>query len=289
GCSEIDRAGIVDRERRSCHSFDDVADVREVSVLLPVSPDLVGIHADESLRDECDHGMRLVLALAVRGEQPARDRLKAVLLPVSAKGHLPHQLGPPVLAVCGGAAMLERIGPFLAKVDRLTVDGLLLEVHWIHASGTREAEAFDAGAERLVDDIAIEDKIRRAVRGVSIDEAAPPVSSREMKAHFAICDSFTCECPVSQIAELELDALDAVVQVRERAAGKVVGDANAGAAIHEQVDEMAPDERRAARDEDPYVTPLIWLASVLCVHSPSPSSSLCNQERPSRPFLQPSV
>src|SRR5437879_4277865 len=84
---------------------------------------------------------------------------------------------------------------------------------------------------------------------MSVDEASSPVRGRKVEDDLLSGHRLARELPLAEVAEPELDRLDAVGEIFQPTAREVVGDSDAGAGLDEPVDEMAADERRAARDK----------------------------------------
>src|SRR6185503_15030083 len=97
--AEVHRCAVVDLLCRQDGAAYDVAHVGPVPDLRPRAPHHEGVLSHEGAGDHGNDRMILVAAVAVHGELSTRGRPEPPILVEGAKGHLPHQLGPPVEVV----------------------------------------------------------------------------------------------------------------------------------------------------------------------------------------------
>jgi len=81
------------------------------------------------------------------------------------------------------------------------------------------------------------------------------VVGREVKDRVDVLGDLVRELPVFEIPAVNLDGVLDRTEVLLLATGEVVGDDDVGAFCNEILNQMRPDERRAAGDEHPLAVP----------------------------------
>src|ERR1700709_63309 len=98
----------------------------------------------------------------------------------------------------------------------------------------------------------VELHVARALDGMGIDVATATVQRREVEDGLRAVGGASCKSGLAQISFEYVDLAADTLQVLARTAGEVIGDGDLCALSDKQLDKMAPNERRTARDQNTF-------------------------------------
>src|SRR5205814_980717 len=130
-----------------------VTDVGEISGLVPISPYWEGIEPCQTLGDQSDHGVVLLLPFTVDREQTAADAAHRVLMIEGAKEQLAGQLGPPVLTV--GKHLLGPLEASLVLVQEQPLPIVSLQISRVHTGRAGKDDLLHASTRSPGEDVPV--------------------------------------------------------------------------------------------------------------------------------------